>query len=130
MISEEAAFAWWVLYTLKKQDHIISKVKAHFLNNSHKFGVEVPTSVGEAYRLDQKNNNTLWRDAIKKEMTNVAVGFHILDHGEEDPAWYEQTNCNLIFYFKMYFRRKAWFVAGGHTTNLHVESTYTRVVSR
>ena len=110
MISEEAAFAWWVLYTLKKQDHIISKVKAHFLNNSHKFGVEVPTSVGEAYRLDQKNNNTLWRDAIKKEMTNVAVGFHILDHGEEDSAGYEHINCHLLCDVKMDFRRKAQFL--------------------
>ena len=43
-ISEESAFAWWVLYTLKKIDHIIAKVKARFLEKSHKFGVEVPTS--------------------------------------------------------------------------------------
>ena len=81
-ISEESAFSWWVPYTLNKQYHIIAKVKARFLKKSHKFGVEVPTSIKEAYRLDQKNNNTLWRDAIKKEMTNVAVAFHILDHGK------------------------------------------------
>ena len=65
-ISEEAAFAWWVPYTLKKRDHIIAKFKARFLKKSHKFDVEVPTSVEEAYKLDKKNNNTLWRDAIKK----------------------------------------------------------------
>ena len=47
-ISEEAAFASWVPYTLKKRDHIIEKVKAHFLKNTHKIGVEVPTSVKEA----------------------------------------------------------------------------------
>ena len=81
--------------------------------------MEVPTSVKKAYRLDQKNNNTLWRDAIKKEMTNVAVDFHILDHGEEDPAGYEHTNCNLIFDIKMDFRRKARVVSRGHTKNLH-----------
>ena len=45
-ISEEAAFAWWVPYTLKKRDCIISKVKAQFLKKTHKFGVQVPTSVG------------------------------------------------------------------------------------
>ena len=72
-ISEESAFAWWVPYTLKKRDHIITKVKARFLKKSQTFGVEVPTSVEEAYRLDQKNNNTLWCDAIKKEVTNIAV---------------------------------------------------------
>ena len=65
-ISEESSFAWWVPYTLKKRDHIIAKAKARFLNNSHKFGVEVPTSVEEAYKIDKKNNSTLWRDGIKK----------------------------------------------------------------
>ena len=84
--NEDAAFGWWVTYTLKKQDHIIAKVKALFLKKSHKFGVEVPTSVEEAYKSDKKNNNILWRDAIKKEMTNVSIDLHILDHGEENPV--------------------------------------------
>ena len=78
---EESAFAWWVPYTLKKLYHIIAKFKARFLKKSRKFGVEVLTSVEEPYGLNQKNNNTLWRDVIKKEMTNVAVSFHILDQG-------------------------------------------------
>ena len=85
-ISEESTFSWWVPYTLKKPDHIITKVKAWFIKKSHKFGVEVPTSVKEAYKLYQKNNNTLLRDVIKKEMINVSVDFHILYHGEEDPV--------------------------------------------
>ena len=130
MISDEAVFAWWVPYNLKKQYQIIAKVKACFLKKYHKFGVEVPTLVEEAYRLDQKNNNTLWRDVIKKEMTNVAVAFHILDHGEEDPVGYEHINFHLIFYVKMDFRRKSQFVAGGHTTNPPAESTYAVFVSR
>ena len=129
-ISEEAAFAWWVPCTLKKRDHIISKVKARFLKKSHKFGVQVPTSVENAYELDKENGNTLWRDAIKKEMDNVAVAFHILDHGESEPVGYEHINCHLIFDVKMDFRRKARFVAGGHTTNPPSESTYAGVVSR
>ena len=66
IISEEGAFALWVPYILKKRDNIIVKAKARFLNKSHKFGVEVPTSVKEAYKLDKENNNTLWREAIKK----------------------------------------------------------------
>ena len=115
---------------MKKRDHIIAKVKARFLKNSHKFGVGLPTSVEEAYRIDQKNNNTLWRDAIKKEMTNVSVSFHILDHGEEDPVEYEHINCHLIFDVKMDFRRKARFVAGGPTTNPPTGSTYAGVVSQ
>ena len=49
---EESAFAWWVTYTLKKRDHITAKVKTRFLKKSHRFGVEVPTSAEEAYRID------------------------------------------------------------------------------
>ena len=129
-ISEEAAFAWWVSYTLKKRDHITAKVKACFLKKSQQFGVEVPTSFEEAYKLDKNNNNTLWRDVIKKEMTNVSIAFRILDNGEEKPVGYEHNNCHLIFDVKMYFFRKAHFFAGGHTTNLPAESTYAVVVSQ
>ena len=85
-IDEEYAFAWWVCYTLKKRDNIITKAKARFIKKSHKFDVEVPTLDKEAYRLDLKNNKTIYHDGIKKEMTNVALAFHILDHGEEDPV--------------------------------------------
>ena len=101
-----------------------------FLKKSQNFGVEVPTSSEEAYRLNHKNNNTLWSDAIKKEMTNVAVAFHILDHGEEDPVGYEHINCHRIFDVKIDFHRKSQFVSGVHTTNPPAEFTYAGVFSR
>ena len=63
-------------------------------------------------------------------MTNVAVAFHILYHGEEYPVGYEHINCHLIFDIKMNFRSKARLVAGGHTTNPPAKSTYSGVVSR
>ena len=63
-------------------------------------------------------------------MTNVAVAFHILEHGENEPVGYEHIACHLIFDVKMDLRRKARFVAGEHTTNPPTESTYTGVVSR
>ena len=66
IISEESDFAWWVPYTLKKRDHIIAKIKARLLKKSHKFGVEVPTLVEEAYKTDKKNNNNICHEAIKK----------------------------------------------------------------
>ena len=36
-----------------------------------KFGVEVPQTVQHAFHLDQKNNNTKWRDAINKELEGI-----------------------------------------------------------
>ena len=92
--------------------------------------MEVPTSVKEAYKINNKNNNILLRESIKKEMTNVSISFHILDHGEGGTVVYEHINCHLIFDVKMEFCRKARFFAGGHTTNPLAESTYVGVVSR
>jgi len=92
--------------------------------------VQVPTSIEDAYRLDKEYSNTLWRDVIQKEMINVAVDFHVLDHDEREPRDMSFTNCHLIVDVKIDFTRKAKFVAGGHTTNPPSESIYARILSR
>ena len=51
-IAMEPAFAWWVLYTLKKRIQIISKVKSKYWLRTHKFGIRIPKSVEEAKHLD------------------------------------------------------------------------------
>ena len=54
----------------------------------YKYGVENPRPVKEAYALDEKNGNTLWRDAINREMENLKVAFDILDDSESmTPGW-------------------------------------------
>jgi hypothetical protein len=37
-----------------------------------KFGVQVPHSWKEAIAVDEKFHNTLWQDAVKKEMDQIA----------------------------------------------------------
>eukprot|EP00980_Cylindrotheca_fusiformis_P014111 scaffold3713_cov74-Cylindrotheca_fusiformis.AAC.1 len=69
-IDDEPAFAWWVPYTIKKKARIISKVKSKYWSKTHKYGVRVPKSVQEAIEIDRENGNTLWWDAIMKEMKN------------------------------------------------------------
>ena len=59
---------------LRKQDVIISKVKSQIRKTMHKYGIEMATSVDHAYEVNKGNGNTLWRDTIKKEMTNVGNG--------------------------------------------------------
>ena len=56
-ISDEPAFAWWVPYTLRKRDIILSAVKSRIRKTTHKYGIEIPTSVEHAYQIDQKNGN-------------------------------------------------------------------------
>ena len=70
-IADEAAFAWWVPHTLKKRDVIIGKVQARIKKTAHKFGLELPNSIAHARKLDVRNKNTFWVDAIAKEMFNV-----------------------------------------------------------
>ena len=79
----EPAFNWWVPHVLKKRERIISLVKkrsAKYLRRNEKFGIQVPRTVEEAYELDRKSGNTLWADAIAKEMGNVKVAFKIQEN--------------------------------------------------
>ena len=38
-IADEAAFAWWVPFTLRKRDVILSAVKSRIRNTTHKYGI-------------------------------------------------------------------------------------------
>ena len=129
-IDDEVAFAYWVPYTIRKRDAIISQVRARAKKTTHKYGVELPTSVEHAYELDRKNGNTLWRDAIKKEMHDAAVAFQILDESESLPVGYKKATGHMVFDVKMTFQRKARWVLDGHKTPKPQGSTYAGVVSR
>ena len=74
-ISMEPAFTWWVPHMLKKRNRIIAKVKSKYWMHTHKFGIQIPKTVEEAKDLDMQNGNTLWWDAICKEMKNVRPAF-------------------------------------------------------
>ena len=72
-IQDEPAFAWWLPYTLRKQDVIVSEVSSRVRKCSQKYGFEIPSSISHAMKLDEKNGNDFWTDAIRKEMTNVGI---------------------------------------------------------
>jgi hypothetical protein len=133
-INHEPAFNWWVPHTLKKRDRIIFMVRkqfAHYLKRAHKFGIEMRKTIAEAKELDHKNGNTLWTDAIAKEMKEVQKAFEILPDGKTAPIGYQKIPCHMVFDVKMEeFKRKARLVAGGHKTNAPATITYASVVSR
>jgi hypothetical protein len=132
--TREPAFNWWVRAVLQARTHIIALVKkrsTRFLKNMHKFGIEVPRSVAEAYAPDKKNGNTLWADSIAKEMKNVRIAFKILANGDKDPIGFQRMRCHMIFDIKMEdLRRKSRLVAGGHMTDAPATTTFASVVSR
>ncbi len=103
-IDHKPAFNWWVPHVLKKRDRIISlvhKQTTHYLKRNHKFGIEVPKTVKEALDLNRKNANTIWVDAIAKEMREVLIAFNILPDGHSAPIEYQKIPCHMIFDVKM-----------------------------
>ena len=129
-IQDESAFAWWVPYTLQKRDVIVSAVSSRVRKCSHKYGIEIPTSITHAKRIDQKNGNTFWTDAILKEMKNVGIAFTILDMGKKAPPGWTKASGHLVFDVKMDFTRKARWVKDGHRSPNPTTSAYAGVVSR
>ena len=132
-ISMEPAFAWWVPFVLKKRNRILAKVKSKYWLRTHKFGICIPKSVEEAKKIDEQNGDTLWWDAICKEMKNVHPAFEVFEGRKDDiPKDYQFMRCHMIFDVKFgeNFWRKARLVAGGHMTDTPNTLTYSSVVSR
>jgi hypothetical protein len=129
-IEDEAAFAWWVPYTLRKRDRIISSVKCHNVKRNNKFGIEVLRSIERALEIDMETKTDYWLKAIEKEMSQVKIAFTVLDEGAPEPVGSKRIPCHIIFDVKMDFTRKARFVAGGHVTDPPSSLTYSSVVSR
>ena len=127
-LSDEPAFAWWVPYTLRKRDVIVSAVKVR--RTSHKYGIEVPRTLEEALALDEKNSNKYWSDAVGKEMGNIMVAFEILGPDDRPPPGWTKSSGHLIFDVKMDFTRKARWVKDGHKTPDAITPSYAGVVSR
>ena len=107
----------------------MSAVNRRVIRRTHKYGIRIPVTIQDAYKLDDENNNTLWRDAIRKEMKNVSIAFEILE-SPDPPRGYIKTTYHMIFDVKMDFARKARLVADGHKMPEPSISPYAGVVSR
>ena len=96
---------------IKNCNAILSLVKNWsdlYLKKKHKFGVRLPKSLQEAYKLDKETNSQMWTNTIDKEMKDVRVAFLDLDDGEPIPIGNKLVRRHLIFDVKMEdFRRKA-----------------------
>ena len=128
-LDSEPAFAWWVPFTLKRRNRIIAAVNKRYHKRTHKFGIEIPKTYEDCVRIDKANGNTLWQDAIRKEMAKVRVAFKLLGDNESPPPTFQEMRCHMVYDVKMEnFQRKARLVAGGHMTNPNSDS-YSGVVS-
>ena len=56
-LEKEPIFCWYVPYELRKRDIIISNITSRVQKITHKYGIEIPTSIEDAKRLDANNEN-------------------------------------------------------------------------
>ena len=84
----------------------------------------------EAKIPDEQNGNTLWQDAIAKEMFQVEVTFKILGDSDHLPVGYTKSSEHLVFDVKMDFTRKTRWVKEGRRTPDLEDSKCVEVVSR
>ena len=72
-IDKEPAFKWWVPHTLKKRQVILAALKKRIRKTTHKYGIEIPTSVEHAYELDRKMETTSGRKHLKWKCTTLVL---------------------------------------------------------
>ena len=74
-IYKEPDFNWWAKHVMHRRDRIISKVKQRiakkYFKRKMKFWIEFPKTLHESMSLDKNNINTLWYDAIAKDIRSV-----------------------------------------------------------
>jgi hypothetical protein len=108
---------------------LIKLSKLRHIRKGYKFGIRLPNSIEEALALDKENGNTLWEDAIMKEVEGVRIAFEAKEDGKPPPG-YKEVKLMMIFDIKMDFTRKARLVARGDLTDPPPTLTYSSVVSR
>ena len=86
--------------SVRKSVSFGQQIKSRIRVTIHKYSIEIPKSVNDAQRLDEKNGNTLWRDELTKEITNVSVAFKILPKGESAPTGYKKASGHLVWILK------------------------------
>ena len=97
----------------------------------YKYGYQVPHMPKEAIKLDKKNGNTKWQDSMALEILQLDEyqTFRDLGKGAEAPPGYKWIHCHFVFDVKHDGRHKSRLVAGGHMTDIPLESVYSGVVS-
>jgi Reverse transcriptase (RNA-dependent DNA polymerase) len=119
----------------KKLERMVNQAKLRSYNTAprYKYGFEVPRDYAHALRLDERNGNTLWKDAVTTERQQIQEYDVFHDHGHHEkaspPVGYKKIRIHLVFDVKHDGRHKARLVADGHLTDIPIESVYSGVVS-
>ena len=120
-------------YTIKLLHRLIASSRRKQRSNSvrYKFGVRIPRNYQEAVELDRQNNDTLWQDAVKKELEAIDANrtYHSIGYKAPVPGGYTKIPVHFVFDCKQDMRRKARLVAGGHKTPDPEDPVYSSVAA-
>ena len=97
----------------------------------YKFGVRIPRTYNEAIMLDKENGNTLWQDAVRRELDQISSykSFCNIGVGVSPGADYKKIKVKFIFDCKADGHRKGHLVAWGDMTLEPEESVYSSVAT-
>ena len=88
----------------KSKGQTLGKPKKHKTRHLEKFGISLPTNTREALLLDRKNGNTLWAEAILKEMKSLDLlnvfKYHLPDTQFTKEAGWQYAPLRMIFDIK------------------------------
>ena len=134
-LTELTCWKWAKKYH-KKMRRLVKQVK-RMLNVKraaraikYQFGVRLPRTIREAYKLDEFNGNTKWADAIKTEVTLLSEDFNCFKVANEGDITNEYQRVPVIWAFAVKFdgRYRARACAGGHVTKDPHDNYYSGVV--
>jgi hypothetical protein len=108
-LDAEPAFDWWVSTVLRHRKRIIKTAQTRHKRAGYKFGVRLPRTndIADAKALDRQNGNTLWMDALHKEMNGVMVAFEPQPEGTTYVPGNKKIPGFFIWDIKMDFTHKA-----------------------
>ena len=108
-----------------------SKLRSFRTARVYMYGFEVPRNHNDAMNLDGKFKNTRWTDAetLETEQLHEYETFHDLGKGAAIPEGYKKIRVHMVYAVKHDGRHKARLVAGGHLTDVPIDSVYSGVVS-
>ena len=119
----------------KKFTRMVNHAKLRSFNTAprFKYGYEVPRTYNQAIAMDERNNNTLWQDAVKLELQQINQYQTFQDQGHQSiaklPDGHKRIRVHFVFDVKHDGRHKARLVADGHLTDVPLDSVYSGVVS-
>jgi hypothetical protein len=79
-IDRDAAFAGRVPYTLRKSDVLLASVKQRIRKTTHKYGIEIPSSVEHVYDIDKQSGKSTMGPGCTRRRTLLDPHMKLLSY--------------------------------------------------